>query len=67
LVWRAVLFCGFCCFGLQSKSDLIEEETVMQNQGSLFWVGFLVWGLMQSMVGFWVSSSSMVVCIKFNS
>ena len=44
--------------GLWIESDSIEEETRVQNPGSLFWVGFLVSGLMQSWVGFWVSSSS---------
>jgi hypothetical protein len=46
--------------GLWIKSDLIEEETVLQNLGSLFRVGFLFSGLMRSVVGFWVSSSSKV-------
>ena len=41
-----------------SKSCSVEEETVLQNPGSLFRVGFLVSGLAQSVIGFWVSSSS---------
>jgi hypothetical protein len=44
--------------GLWIKSDLVEEETVVQNLGSLFQLGFCILGLMRSWVGFWVSSSS---------
>ena len=42
------------------KSDSVEEETRVQNPGSLVWVGFLVLGLLLSLIGFWVSSSSML-------
>ena len=49
------------CFVLQCKSDSVEEETVVQISGSLFRVGFLVLGLLRSVVGFWVSSSSMLL------
>jgi hypothetical protein len=46
------------------ESDLVEEETVLQIHGSLFWIGFLIWGLLQSWVGFRVSSSSNIGCMK---
>ena len=41
------------------KSDSVEEETRVQNPGSLFRAGFLVWGLMASLIVFWVSSSQL--------
>jgi hypothetical protein len=47
------------------KSDLVEEETVVQNSGSSLWAGFLVWGLLRSLIGFWVSSSSSGLCCAF--
>jgi hypothetical protein len=43
---------------VQSKTSLVEEETRVQNPGSFFRLGFQVSGLMQSLIGFRVSSSS---------
>jgi hypothetical protein len=42
------------------KSSVVEEETVVQNPGSSLWAGFFVSGLLRSLVGFRVSSSSRV-------
>jgi hypothetical protein len=51
---------------LQTKSDLIEEETVLQNPGSLVQLGFSNLGLLQSWICFWVSSSSTKHCEALN-
>jgi hypothetical protein len=40
------------------KSDLVEEETVLQNSGSSLRAVFLVLSLNQVLIGFRVSSSS---------
>ena len=45
---------------METESDSKEEETVLQIPGSSPGVGFLVWGLTLSVIGFWVSSSSML-------
>jgi hypothetical protein len=45
-------------FLLIIRPGLWIKETVVQNLGSLFQLGFCILGLMRSWVGFWVSSSS---------
>jgi hypothetical protein len=50
--------------GLRVNSDSVEEETVVQIHGSLFWLGFWILGLFLSLDGLRVSSSSQGVVHK---